>query len=189
MEEPGYILNFDESIIRTEKKGFWAVIQNVCIGAFIVMIVGSLLLRTNLLGKLSAYEIFTFVSLFIASVFNMKHVCVPSPIELRFYPDHMVVYRDKTVYSEREVQRETYDMRYADVTRFILRTSSNRLSVSSRLHFICYKYNKDGTLPDKPYRDMVVNSGYTINLHFIGDLDIVKEIETHSPIRVVYEDS
>lgn len=189
MKEPDYVLKFDESILVTEHKGMWSVIQKVCIAAFLVIIVGSLVLQTNLLGELSAYAIFIFVALFIASFFNQKSVWVPSPIELRFYPDRLVVYREKCVYSEKMARKEWIEMYYADTTRFVLRTSSKRLSVSGKMHSIYNKYNKDGTLPEKPYHDRVADAGYTINLHFIEDLDIVKEIETHSPLKVTLENS
>ena len=44
-------------------------------------------------------------------------------------------------------------------------------------------------MKEKPSYDKTTDSGFIINLQFIKDLDIVKEIETHSPIKVLVENS
>lgn len=105
------------------------------------------------------------------------------------YKDKMIIYRDKRVYSEKEARREWTEVYYDDIKEFKYRMKSERLSVGCKQHAIFYNYNRDGSLKEKPSYDKTTDSGFIINLQFIGDLDIVKEIETHSPIKVLVENS
>lgn len=189
MSEPIYVLKFDEATPVTDKKSVWKIIRMICIGAFIVIIGGSILFRTFLLKEMSSYSVVMLFVLFFGSFLFQKINWIASELEWSFYPDRMILYRDKRVYSEKKARREWTEVYYSDIKEFKYRVKSRRLSITCKQHAVFYDYDRDGTLRPQPSYDKTTDSGFIVNLQFIGDLDIVKEIETHAPIKILIENS
>ena len=189
MCEPSYVLKFEEGTPVSDKASMWRVIRGICIAVFCVIIFGSFAFRSNLLKEMSSYSVITLFALFICSFIFQRINWIASEVEWSFYQDKMIIYRDKRVYSDKKASREWTEVYYDDIKEFKYRVKSERLSITCRQHAIVYDYNRDGSLKEKPSYDKTTDSGFIINLQFIKDLDIVKEIETHSPIKVLVENS
>ena len=101
MEKPNFVLRTDEAVLvpkynstpeRFLKAGLLFVI--------LVLVIGSLVFRDNLFAELSwtTKVMLVFVAMIVFG-FLCKQENVPSPIELQFYGDCLVLYRPSRYYS------------------------------------------------------------------------------------------
>ncbi len=108
-------------------------------------------------------------------------------MEIRFYDDYLILYREKKHYGS-GIQRKMYDkFYYKDIHKCQYRTETKRINIYGKVEGKWYDYNKDGSLPTQPTYHKTTDSldyFYTI---FAQDIDFVKEIEEHSPIKVEIE--
>ena len=189
MEEPNYVLVFDEGTPVSDKHSIWRVIRGICLVCFAVIVLGSFAFHENMLKEMSSYSAATLGALFICSFLFQRINWISSELEWEFYSDKMILYRDKRVYSDKKARQEWTEVYYDDITRFVYRTKSERISISCKQHAIMWDYNRDGTLREQPSYDKITDSGFIISTDFAKDLDIVREIETHSPIKIQVDNS
>ncbi|WP_428909701.1 hypothetical protein [Niallia sp. Krafla_26] len=191
MEKPNYVLKANEGVLVPKnenlplgkiKLAVWIVVG--------VIILGSLLFQDNLFSELSGTAQVLLVVLAIGVSFTGGTKMVSSPFEIRFYDDYLVVYREKKTYNKK-VSRKEYDkFYYKDITKCQYRTKSKQINIYGDTEATWYNYNKDGSLPEKPSYQRTVKGGlcwfYT---SLSPEVDFVSEIEKHSPIKVVVEES
>ncbi len=112
----------------------------------------------------------------------------PSPFELRFYSDHLIIYREK-LYCNRKLSRKKYDkLLYKDIRQCEYRMISGKIIFFGIVESIWYDYNENGSLPQRPtYHKTTDGNSYFYTTEEPG-IDFVAEIEDHSPIQVVMLD-
>ena len=190
MEKPNYILKANESVFLPKNKN--AVIEAVVIGGIIV---SGLIIIVSLLAQLSAIVTISMGVLFallfgrlVGSPFvGRNSLAAPSPLEIWFYDDHLIIYRER-LYCSKTLSRRTYDkLFYKDIQKCEYRMISGKIIFSGVTESVWYDYNKDGSLPEYPtHHETTDGSDFCTTED--PDTDFVAEIENHSPIKVVMED-
>lgn len=193
-EEPKYVLKTNEKyVLRTNER--ISVRQNetaityytrkILWGIIIILIVCSILFHENFFSELSAGAlILLFVSIWRLNTLT-KTEKQPSPLELRFYDDYFVVYKEKYYYDWKISRMEFYKFYYKDIEKCEYREISHKLVIYGNLEWIFYNYNKDGSLPENPSGYRKRNSLCCFYTDMVPETDFVKEIEEHSPIKVI----
>jgi hypothetical protein len=113
----------------------------------------------------------------------------PSPCELWFYDDYLVQYCERRYYNKRNIRREYYKFYYKDISRCVYRTVVNKIDIYGVVEATFYKYDMNGNLPSLPVKHKTVDSISVFYTVFEPNIDFVKEIEEHSPIKVQFEKS
>ncbi len=190
MEKPNYRLKTHEKVFTSKDKN--AVIEAVVIGGIIV---SGLILIVSLLAQLSAILTLSMGVLFallfgrlIGSPFvGRNSLAVASPLEIWFYDDHLIIYRDR-LYCNKTLSRRTYDkLFYKDIRKCEYKMISAKIIFFGVTESVWYDYNKDGSLPEYPtHHATTVCSDFCTTEH--PDTDFITEIENHSPIKVVMQD-
>ncbi len=190
MEKPNYILKTTESVFTPKDKN--AVIEAVVIGGIIV---SGLMLIVSLLAQFSAIVTWGMGLLFallfgrlVGSPFvGRNSLSAPSPLEIWFYDDHLIIYRDR-LYCNKTLSRRTYDkLFYKDIQKCEYKMISSKIIFFGVTESVWYDYNQDGSLPQYPtHHETTDCSDFCTTEH--PDTDFVAEIENHSPIKVVMED-
>lgn len=184
INKPNYILKFNESVSKTIKDRNYKIKKAVLI-IIAIIIVGSLIFQENLFSELGWSSRIILISLFIGTLFTVKKEKIASPIEIRFYNDYLVVYREKRWYSDKVSRMEFNKFYYKDITKCDFSKNTKRFNIVGKINATWYDYNKDNGVPDNPTYHRNVDGGIC---YFYTDLetnlDIVKEIEEHSTIKV-----
>lgn len=179
-----YVLKFNETVRKIVKDTNYKIKMAVLIIIGII-IIGSLIFQDNLFTELGWTSRIILISLFIGTLFTGKTEKIKSPIEIRFYDDHLIVYREKRFYSNKVSRMEFNKFYYKDITKCDFSKNTKRLNIVGKIEAIWYDYNKDNSVPSNPTYHRNVDGGIC---YFYTDLeenlDIVKEIEEHSTIKV-----
>ena len=186
MEKPNYVLKANEAVVMpiemTKKE---KIIKTAIIIVLIVIMFGSFLLDVNLFSELP----WTTRVLLIALVFwffsYQKTDWQPSPMELQFYDEYLILYLPKRYISRRITRREYSKMKYSEITRVEFEKKSQRFHIYGDGVCTWYNYKKNDLLPEKPTKVNEFEGGMIyFNVRLEKDIDFIKEIETHSPLKV-----
>ena len=183
-ENPNYVLKFNETVRKTVKDINYKI-KIVVIIIIAIIILGSIIFQDNLFSELSWTARILLISLALGVMFTDKTEKIKSPIEIRFYNDYLVVYREKRYYSGRISRKEYNKFLYKDITKCYYNNNTKRFDIIGKVESIWYNYNTDGTIPNNPTYNRVVDGGIC---YFYTDLeqevDLIKEIKEHSPLKV-----
>ncbi|MFS0675158.1 hypothetical protein [Ornithinibacillus sp. 179-J 7C1 HS] len=189
MEKPNYVLKANEGVIVPKNENFRMIKKAVWI-VVIVIVIGSIIFQDDLFGELSWSGRIMLVVLALGLSFAGGNKRVPSPFEIQFYDDYLIVYREKKYYNKNLIRKEYDKFFYKDITKCQYRAQTKQINIYGVIEGIRYKYRKDGTLPEKPNYHRTTNGGiswfYTTES---PEIDFVTEIEKHSPVKVVVEDN
>ncbi|GGA79698.1 hypothetical protein [Ornithinibacillus halotolerans] len=186
-EKPNYVLKAKEAMLVPKnpnpwlgriKKGVWIIV------AFVIL--SSLIFQENMFKELSWSSQVMLVVLAVGLTFADGSHRVPSPFEIWFYDDYLILYREKYYYSRKVQRKEYWKFYYNEIEKIEFGTVKMRIAIYGDVEAIWYDYNKDGTVPEKPTYHRNVNR--TICYFYTSadpDVDFVAEIEKHSPIKVV----
>lgn len=190
MEKPNYVLKANEAVLVPKndnpwlgrlKKAVWIIVG--------IIILGSIIFQDNIFSELNWSAQVMLIVLAIGLTFTGGSHRVPSPFEIWFYDDYLIVYREKHYYS-RKVSRKEYDkFFYKDIQKIQFRKTTQRINIYGVVEGIWYNYNKDGTLPEKPTYHKTTDSICFFYTSAEPDVDFVAEIEKHSPIKVIVDES
>lgn len=190
MEKPNYVLKAKESVVTFTNKN--AVMEAAVIGGIIVV---GIVLIVSLLAQLPAMLSWGMVLLLLLlfgrlvgwSFVGRNSLTTPSPFEIWFYDDHLVIHREKINISKK-LSAKTYDkLYYKDIQKCEYKMISAQIIFTGRVESVWYNYNKDGSLPQEPtYHETTDKSSF--NLTEGPDIDFVVEIESHSSLKVVLAD-
>ncbi|RDU35669.1 hypothetical protein DRW41_16110 [Neobacillus piezotolerans] len=186
MDQPNYVLSTNENILVPKNKKISRLKLPVLI-IIAVMLIGSILFQDNLFSELSATTQILLISLVIGIFSAGGSTRAPSPIELRFYDDYLVVYRPKRYYDERVTRREFNKFYYKDISKIVFKSNLQRLHIYGIINVEWYNYDKNGELPSKPTKVMSTRSLCFFRTSAAPEVDFVAEIENHSPIKVTVE--
>lgn len=190
MDKPNYVLYANEAVLMPVKKNNGANIIKISVWIVVAIIVfGSILFHDNLFTELSwPVRIMLIIVVLRFGFYGGKKEYFPSPMELRFYDDYLVLYLPKRYYSKRVTRKEISTMKYADISKCVFKEKSSRIHIYGNGTSIWYNYRKDGSLPEKPTENRTFTQGLIyFNTSLAPDIDFVREIETNSPLRVIIE--
>lgn len=182
MNKPNHILKTFESIkvsVNPQGDKIKKAVAIVCI----VLFVGSFLLGDNLLGELSFMPRILLVGLVIGCLFSGKKEERKFPIEIHFYDDMIEVHRMEVHYSNGKVKRELHRFFLANNPQVTYDYRNKYLTIKGMAHGEWYLYSKKGELASKPERVSDTN-GICYFYVADGNVDVVREIEEHSTLKV-----
>ena len=190
MEKPNYVIKTNEAVLIPTKQssGFTFLKTGVWIVAAVIVI-GSLLFQDNLFSELSwTAQVLLIVLALGVTFLGGKKEYAPSPMELQFFDDYLVLYLPHRYLDDSETRKQINIMKYSDITKCVYKSKSTRVQIYGDGQSTWYKYKKDGSLPEKPTRDRFVTNGMIyFNTCLAADVDFIKEIEKHSPLKVIIE--
>ena len=192
IEEPRYILKFNEAVLMPRNQS--AGVEFLKIGVWIIILIiiaGTLIFRDNLSFDLSwPARIMLIILAIMVTVITSKQENVPSPMELQFYDDYLILYRPKRYYSKKVIRMEINKMPYSKITRCVFRVQSQRIHIYGDVASTWYNYDKNGNIPQTPtYNRMVADAMCYFSTRCATDIDFKQEIEAHSPLQVIAEDN
>lgn len=185
METPNYVLRAKEGVIvpKGVLQGFF---RKVVMAIAAILIIGSLVFKENLLKELSWPARILLIILLI-KVASPSRLRLASPIEIRFYSDYLLVYRENYYYAENLSRMEYNKFYYIDIVKCIYNTETHQIFIYGTEEAKWYDYNKDGSLPYQPtfYR-IIENAAFSFHVGFSPEIDYKGIIERYSPIKVFY---
>lgn len=184
--KPNYVLHANEALVAPSGEKPSAIKRVVTIIS-VVLLAGSFLLGENLFAGMTWMARMLFLGLLIWSLYNdNSSVDVPSPVELHFYDDRLVIFRPRANRtSTNKVRQETKTFLYKDVTDSDWNKGMGRLNIRGTYHGVYYEYDAGGRLGAAPTYDRVVQGGLdVIRTKLDPNVDFAGEIESHSPIKV-----
>lgn len=185
-EQPKYVLKFNETVRKTVKDINYRIKMAVIIIIAGIKL-GSIIFQKNLFKELNPTARITLICLVMRVMFTGKTENINSPIEIRFFDDYLIIYREKRFYSEKVSRKEFNKFLYNDITNCEFDSNRKRFNFIGKIDATWYDYNKYGGLPQNPTYHRIVDGGicyfYTV---LEPELDIIKEIEIHSPIKVKF---
>lgn len=187
---PNHVLYANEGVLvpsgEKRKFGFMQIAVWSVVG---VLILGSLLFQSNLFTQMHWTTQALLLVLVIPFGFpRKKQVMVASPIELWFYDDAFVLYRPMKYYGKHMNRKEICYMKYSDVTKCVYKTRSQRIHIYGSGTSEFYNANSGGIVPETPTKIKSYTGGLLYFNTSMDTVDFKKEIEAHSPIRVIEED-
>jgi hypothetical protein len=187
MSEPKNILRTYEKVdIPVSSSGVHTFLRTatwVIVGAIII---GSLIFQSNLLSDMPWTTIVLLISLVI-TFGRQKTNPTPSEIEVWFYDDYLVIYRNKRYYSPKVSYREFNKFYYNDVSEMTYDCRTQRFNVYGKIDATFFKYDKGGNVPNAPHYHKVTDGGicyfYVIN----NDAEIIiSTMEQYVGKKVLY---
>ena len=188
--DANYVLSVNETafVAKTNTSPLEKM-KPIIIGIIIVLIAGSFVFEENLFSELSLISKVILLGLLITVLRIKTTEKQPSQLDIYFYDDKMVMYR-KCIYRTKKVSRkEYYTIKYDDITKSEIRPIVDKVSFYCTYDGLFYNYNSDGTVNTVPsYNKRVKNGICFFYYDFDKNRDFAKEIEEHSPLKVIIED-
>ena len=191
MNELRYVLKFNEAVLVPKNKNSLLPVLKVAIWVIIgIVVVGSLIFQDNLFNDISWTTRVLFVSVGVVILFiEGKKEFVPSPAELRFYEDSIVLYRHKRFYNKKVTRMEYNKLNYSDIRKCVYKARSKRIHIYGTVHATWYNYDPNGNVPQEPTYNRIVNDTLCyFSTECSSEIDFKQIIETYSPIEVLIED-
>ncbi|MBQ8210273.1 MAG: hypothetical protein IJZ35_06810 [Clostridia bacterium] len=192
MNAPKYILRINEAVFMPVERNKIKYAIKIFVWVIVaVIILSSLIFQDNMFSELSWMSRAFLICLAVGfGFYGNKTELTPSHMELQFFNDYVVVYRPNRYYSRRVTRKEIIKINYCDISRCVLKTQAQRIHIYCGGVSTFFKLKSNGTFPQSPTEVRNFAEGLVyFDISFIKDVDIVKEIETHSPIKVIVENS
>ncbi len=190
--QPNYILKANEAVlIRTDRGKGYNFLKKMVIGICAVILIGSIIFRESLLAELDSTSKVLLLGLIVGLFVNRgKLEDTPSPIELQFFDDYLILYRPKRYYNKKTTRMEYNKMLYSTITKCVYKSQSKRVHIYGDLIAKWYNYDSNGVVSPKPTYDRVVKETMVyFSCKCALEVDFVREIEEHSPLRVTIENT
>lgn len=186
MDQPHYVLKSMENM-REPKDQRVTTAKNISLTIIAVALLGSLIFKIDVFGLPSSSGRMMLVVLFVIIVFHQTMHFVPYPIELRFYDDRIIIIRDHIYYSKKLTRKEVYVFQYADMERCNFNKSANRMEFRGLSYIEWYPYDRAGGPSQIPSTTKTCKNFFYFYTHADPNVDFVREIEEHSPIKITKE--
>lgn len=124
----------------------------------------------------------------VLSSFWKKNCRVSSGIELWFYENFLVVYREKRYYDATTTRQEFNRFYYVEVTKCEYNSKTKRLNIVGTVDETWFNYKKDGSLPEEPTYHKSVEGGicyFRIDGRDEAEIIAALERESYSHIKVL----
>ncbi|MBR1454227.1 MAG: hypothetical protein IJ593_06240 [Lachnospiraceae bacterium] len=139
-------------------------------------------------GELTWSTRLLFISLCLGTLFINDYERAPSPFEIWFYDDYLILFRDRHYYTGGVTRREYDKFLYKDIKEIQYRTQTKRVNIYGIVEGTWYDYNKDWTIPTEPTYHKTTDSIAYFYTDFLNN-DIVNVIESHCPIKVTVDNT
>jgi hypothetical protein len=161
MDSPKYVIKTHETVsMPTGNNQPFATLRIVVWVIIAVIILGSFVFGDNLFSELSWTARMILIALAIGiSFWGPKSESVASPLEIRFYSDYLVVFREKRYYSRKVSRKEYNKFFYSDISKIEYDYRIKRLDFIGKIDAMWFNYNKDGSVPQNPSYHRVVDGG------------------------------
>lgn len=161
METPNYVIKTHETVsMPTGNNQPFATLRIVVWVIIAVIILGSFVFGDNLFSELSWTARMILIALAIGiSFWRPKSKPVASPLEIRFYSDYLVVFREKRYYSRKVSRKEYNKFFYSDISKIEYDYRIKRLDFIGKIDAMWFNYNKDGSVPQNPSYHRIVDGG------------------------------
>ena len=190
MEKPSYVIKTNEAVFVPTKKSRVLMGVKKCVWIIVVIIfIGSLIFRDNLFMHMTWTHRILLLSLASGTIFiRDEMVLVPSPMELQFYEDYLVLYLPKRYYSRHLTQMAIKKMKYDEITKCVYGTNTQLIYLYGNGTSTFYNYKSDGTIPETPTKVRNYTKGLIYFCTKLAtDVDFKNEIEARSPLKVIVE--
>ena len=189
MENPIYVLRTNESAWAPTQNAKQVVFaKNAVRVIFVILLLGSFVFGDNLFGELSLTAKALLIALFLGTCFIKDKQKVAKPFEIRFYADYLELYRKRRYYSPKVSRKELSKFMYKDIEEIVFRTGTHRLNIYGIMECICYKYNRDGSLPEKPCYHKTTDSLAYFYTNEAPEVNFVEVFEKYTPVKVTIQD-
>lgn len=190
MENPNYILKFhDGRVVPKNESKPYLIVRNLFYFFLAITIIGSIAFGKFLLAETS-FTAWGCILVTVVYLFrNGGSTREPCYTELWFYDDYFVQYVPRHYYSKKNIRREYYKMFYKDIKECIYRTNTGKFDFFGLIEGTFYKFDKNGQIEEKPSYHKTVDAITKFYTTFEPDINFVAEIETHSPIKVIIQDT
>lgn len=184
--KPNYTLRVNEavSVKKNQKTPPMKIVVMTIAG---ILLVGSFVFGENLFMEMTWSTRILFCVLFFGTLLSGgKRVDEPSPVEILFFDEHLVLYREKRYNSTVKKYRMEYTtIRYSDLKECEHDTQLKRLSFRGDMHFKIFEYDNNGNVSREAKYDNFATGGIDcIRTMFEPEVDFAAEIEAHSAIQV-----
>lgn len=161
MDSPKYVIKTHETVsMPTGNNQPFATLRIVVWVIIAVIILGSFVFGNNLFSELSWTARMILIALAIGiSFWGPKSEPVASPLEIRFYSDYLVVFREKRYYSRKVSRKEYNKFFYSDISKIEYDYRIKRLDFIGKIDAMWFNYNKDGSVPQNPSYHRIVDGG------------------------------
>lgn len=161
MDSPKYVIKTHETVsMPTGNNQPFATLRIVVWVIIAVIILGSFVFGDNLFSELSWTARMILIALAIGISFGgPKSEPVASPLEIRFYSDYLVVFREKRYYSRKVSRKEYNKFFYSDISKIECDYRTKRLDFIGKIDAMWFNYNKDGSVPQNPSYHRIVDGG------------------------------
>lgn len=187
MEQPIYVLKAHE-VDKIPEGGTNQPFTTIKIIIWIIIVLilfFSLIFKDNFFDSMSWTTRSILIMLAIGSLFmHKKQIVTPLVIEIQFYKEYLIVFRNKVFYSSKIKRREFYKFYYRDIKSINFDVITKRMNIEGLVEDIWYNYNSDGTLPIVPTYHMTVDS---LCYFYILDNDVqmvLSIIENYSGFKI-----
>lgn len=185
MNQPKYILKTVEKMdVPLDPRGrkMKKVVGIICVIVLVILP----LLGINPLEELSPISWCVLLGVASRCLLSTKSVKENFPLEIHFYDDMIEVHRLEVHYSNGKVVRELHRFFLDGNTEVRYTPGSKIVSVTGMAHGEWYPYSRNGQPCTKP-KQVVDRKGICVVVLGDENVDIVKEVEEHSPIKVKIE--
>lgn len=149
MEDAKYVLKTHERVFVPEETSRFHTFMRWFVWVVVgIIIVGSLVFQDNIFTEMSWSARVLLVVLVFTFGFQKK-VPTPSEIEIWFYDDYLVVYRDKRYYDKRCTYREHNKFYYDDISSMDYDYKTNRFNIHGKIDATYFKYDKYGNVSNE----------------------------------------
>ena len=173
---PNYVLKMNMAMMLPKGGLVVGLIKLVSIICLMVIIVSIIFDTAGMsIESISIRAVMIFILCFI--LFYRKLEYVASPMELRFYDDHLVMYIPKRYCGISDAGEEYNVIYYSDVENCVVDKKSHDVRIGGKGISVYYDSKSK-------YRQESQFLSLTFDTLCAEDVDFEKEIEEHSPIKV-----
>lgn len=190
MQEPKYVLKTTERTAKRVKK--YSPFIDFCAFSLWVIILFilffSLVLRINPFAE-APYAIGAIILVAVVlTLIGLRTEYVEYHLEMRFYDDRLALYYPKKYFKGRKTRMEYIEIRYADISKCTYDEKYSIITIYGNETMTYCNYNADGSVSTEHGVNKQVRN-VSFRTDAMKDIDIVREIETHSPIKITIENS
>lgn len=179
MEQPIYVLKTNATVkIPVSGSKIYSIIRIVVWVIVGLLFLSSVVFQTNMLNEMSLSVKVILFSLLVVSLIGPKKNPTPNPLEIWFYKDYLVVYKERMYYSGNTWRREFFKFQYEGIEEINYNHTTRRLNIYGDVDATFFEYNKDGTLPQYPNYKKFTKGGIAYFYVFGNDeFEIMKTLE------------
>lgn len=183
--KPNYVLRFNEgALVPKKNSSSLQKLRPYILVVIAIILIASFVFGENLFGELSGLARGILLSLAFGTLFSVTDERVPKPVELWFFNEYLIIYRKHHFYSKKLSRLEYDKIYYKDISSCEFRAKTQRINIYGIFEGKWYDYNKDGSVSAEPSYHKTKNTICYFYTMFSNSEMIIKEIESHSPIRI-----